>query len=160
MGAAPFSHPRVSRLGTRLLGACIVAALAAGCGGGGGTCAAVRHGAAAPTSPGTASVTFTMNWNSAPSRRRGAHRRYVPATARSVSVTVNGGLPQYLNAPASTITIDAPIGTDTFVFQTYDEQNGQGNVLSRATVTKAIVSARATPFRRCSTASWRARRSR
>ena len=65
--------------------------------------------------------------------------RYVPATARSVSVTVNGGTPQYLNAPASTIVIDAPVGTDTFVFQTYDDQNGQGNVLSRASVTQTIV---------------------
>ena len=31
------------------------------------------------------------------------------------------------------------VGTDTFVFATYDEQNGQGNVLSRASVTQNIV---------------------
>ena len=86
-----------------------------------------------------AKVTFTMNWTSG---RRAVIRnpRYVPATARSVSVSVNGGTPQYLNAPAGTITIDAPISTDTFVFQTYDDQNGQGNVLSRASVTEPIVS--------------------
>jgi virginiamycin B lyase len=65
--------------------------------------------------------------------------RYVPATARSVSVTVNNGTPQYLNAPASTIVIDAPVGTDTFAFATYDDQNGQGNVLSRASVTQNVV---------------------
>ncbi|HEY0615028.1 MAG TPA: hypothetical protein VGC96_10325 [Candidatus Elarobacter sp.] len=85
-----------------------------------------------------ASVRFTMVWNAAPQSVKRSPQ-YVPATARSVSVSVNGGTAEYLNAPASTITIDAPVGTDTFLFQTYDAQNGQGNVLSRALVTKAIV---------------------
>jgi streptogramin lyase len=94
-------------------------------------------GAQAP-SKGTASVTFTMHWGSG-SASVLRNPRYVPPTARSVSVAVNGGTPQYLNAPASTIVINAPVGTDTFVFQTYDVQNGQGNVLSRASVTQTIV---------------------
>jgi streptogramin lyase len=64
---------------------------------------------------------------------------FVPATARSVSVSVNGGTAQFLNAPGTTIVIDAAPGTDTFAFATFDEQNGQGNVLSRASVTKTIV---------------------
>ena len=65
--------------------------------------------------------------------------RYVPATARSIGVSVNGGTSQFLNAPASTMVIDAPVGTDTFAITAFDDQNGQGNVLSRASVTKQIV---------------------
>ncbi len=114
----------------------VVAGMLSACGGGGGMSSAV------PSAPGTlasqmAQVTFTMHWNDVtPSS---IQPKYVPVTARSVSVSVNGGTPQYVNSPATSIVIDAPVGSDTFVFQTYDEQNGQGNVLSRATVTKAIV---------------------
>jgi virginiamycin B lyase len=118
------------------MGAAFIAVLAAGCSGGGGTSATPP--AVQPPSKATASVTFTMHWGtgSASAQR---NPRYVPPTAKSVSVSVNGGTPQYLNAPATTLVIDAPVGTDTFVFQTYDEQNGQGNVLSRASVTQTIV---------------------
>jgi streptogramin lyase len=140
MGVLPWIRPRTSRLGARLAGAALIAFLAAGCSGGGGSTATPSGAVIPPSSPkGTASVTFTMGWNSS---TQSAQRspKYVPATARSVSVTVNGGQPQYLNAPASTLVIDAPVGTDTFTFATYDEQNGQGNVLSRASVTKTIVS--------------------
>ena len=99
---------------------------------------------APPSGPQAASakVTFTMHWASA-TQSAVRNPRYVPATARSISVTVNGGIPQYLNAPASTLVIDAPVRTDAFVFMTYDEQNGQGNVLSRASVTQQIVLAAA-----------------
>jgi virginiamycin B lyase len=123
------------------MGAVFIAVLAAGCSGGGGAKSVTPLTASQPNK-GTASVTFTMNWGTGASAVR-RNPRYVPATARSVSVTVvtpNGnGAPQYLNAPASTLVIDAPVGTDTFVFQTYDDQNGQGNVLSRASVTQTIV---------------------
>lgn len=83
-----------------------------------------------------------MHWgtsSSASSTSRPITPKYVPATALSVSVAVNGGTAQYLNSPATTLTINAPVGTDTFTFQTFDETNGQGNVLSQATVTQAIV---------------------
>ena len=86
----------------------------------------------------TARVTFTMHWTSASSAARRTPK-YVPVTAQSVSVSVNGGLLQYLNSPSTTLTIDAPVGTDQFAFATYDDAAGQGNVLSRAAVTKAIV---------------------
>ncbi|HEY6236381.1 MAG TPA: hypothetical protein VIW69_14880 [Candidatus Elarobacter sp.] len=120
------------------MGAVFIAVLAAGCsGGGGGTSATPPVGGVQPNK-GTASVTFTMHWGTGTSSAKRSPR-YVPATARSVSVSVNGGTPQYLNAPATTIVIDAPVGTDTFVFQTYDDQNGQGNVLSRASVTQTVV---------------------
>ncbi len=137
MGALPFDRPRASRLGQRLIGAAFIAVLAAGCSGGGGGTSATPP-IAAQQNKGTASVTFTMHWGTGTSTIA-RNPRYAPLTARSVSVSVNGGTPQYLNAPATTIVIDAPVGTDTFVFQTYDEQNGQGNVLSRASVTQTIV---------------------
>jgi virginiamycin B lyase len=118
------------------MAAVFIAVLAAGCSGGGGGKSVTPPTASQPK--GMASVTFTMHWGTGTASVQ-RNPRYVPATARSVSVTVNGGTPQYLNAPASTIVIDAPVGTDTFAFATYDDQNGQGNVLSRASVTQNIV---------------------
>jgi virginiamycin B lyase len=138
MGVPSSSFHRASRIGLRLVGAGMIAALAAACSGGGGTSVAPSTAVLAPSKPQMASVTFTMKWTGG-TQSVVRNPRYVPATARSVSVNVNGGTPQYLNAPASTIVIDAPVGTDTFNFATYDDQNGQGNVLSRASVTKAIV---------------------
>src|ERR1700688_88854 len=82
-------------------------------------------------------VIFTYNWNGTLSTARTP--KYVPATARSIGVSVNGGTSQFLNAPASTMVIDAPVGTDTFTITAFDAQNGQGSVLSRASVTKQIV---------------------
>jgi virginiamycin B lyase len=139
MGVVTMILARPAPLGRRLVAAVAIAVLAAGCSGGGGSSPATPGVPQQQPSKGTASVTFTMKWNDTTTQTARRSPRYVPATARSVSVTVNGGTPQYLNAPASTIVIDAPVGTDTFAFATYDDQNGQGNVLSRASVTKAIV---------------------
>jgi virginiamycin B lyase len=131
-------------LAGRAIAAVTAALLIAGCSGGGGSALTPAARTGAPSGPQAASakVTFTMHWASA-AQSAARNPRYVPATARSISVTVNGGTPQYLNAPASTLVIDAPVGTDTFAFTTYDEQNGQGNVLSRASVTQQIVLAAA-----------------
>lgn len=120
------------------IGAAVLAGLLAACGGSGGGAAIAPLPTNGANTGQTAKVTFTMNWGSS-TQSAARMPKYVPATARSVSVAVNGGTPQYLNAPASTIVIDAPVGTDTFAFATYDAQNGQGNVLSRASVTKTIV---------------------
>ena len=84
-----------------------------------------------------AKVTFTVHWP-AP-KTLSITPKYLPATARSVSVAVTGGTAQFVNAPATTIVIDAPVGVDTFAFASYDAQNGQGNVLSRASITQNIV---------------------
>jgi streptogramin lyase len=141
MGVWPYRSLRNSRLGVRLAGAAFIAVLAAGCSGGGGSTPALTPNP--PSNPnktsGMASVTFTMKWSSSTGSSSTIRTpKFVPATARSVSVSVNGGTPQFLNSPASTLTIDAPVGTDTFAFATFDAQNGQGNVLSRASVTQAI----------------------
>ena len=141
MGVLPYSRLRISRVVARLFGAALVAVLAAGCGGGGASAPSVTpaNPGSPPKTPASVSVTFTMHWPGTTTSSAQRSPKYVPFTARSVSVTVNGGTPQYLNSPATTLTIDAPVGTDTFTFATYDAQNGQGNVLSRASVTQAIV---------------------
>jgi streptogramin lyase len=136
MGALPSHRSRPVCCGVRLAVAALAVALSACGGGGGGT--VVPPASGGPTTQGMGRVTFTMNWTSG-TQSVVRMPKYVPATARSVSVTVNGGTPQYLNSPTSTLVIDAPVGTDTFAFATYDAQNGQGNVLGRALVTKAIV---------------------
>jgi streptogramin lyase len=142
MRVGPYKSRRVSRWAPGLAAAALIGLLATGCSGGGSSSGAapVPGAPSAPKSPsGTAQVTFTMHW---PAGSTSAVRRapaYVPATARSVSISVNGGTPQYLNSPSSTLVIVAPLGSDTFTFQTYDEQNGQGNVLSRASVTQTIL---------------------
>ena len=126
-------------LAVRLLGAGLASGLLAACSGG---------GTVAPAAPqtrpqATARVTFTMNWNDPSGQSLRRTPKYVPASARSVGVAVNGGTAQVLNNPATTLAIDAPVGNDTFGFVLYDAANGSGNVLSRATVTQAIVLATA-----------------
>jgi streptogramin lyase len=123
-------------LGRRAGTALALALIVSGCGGGAGKAVPA---ASSPRAPSSAHVTFTMVWNAAAPSSVARSPRYVPATARSVSVSVNSGTMFYLNSPATSLAIDAPVGTDTFVFQTYDEQNGQGNVLSHAAVSKTIV---------------------
>jgi len=118
----------------------------AACSGGGGTSPTpmmpgnATGGGSAPTGAGRTSITFTMHWTSpAPASAFKKRPAYVPATARSVSVSVNGGTPQVLNSPATTLTIAANPGVDTFAFEVFDEQNGEGNVLSQAQITQTMV---------------------
>ena len=142
MGVKPYRILAIPRWASRVAGAALIGLLAAGCSGGGSSSGVMPqpNAPSAPKSPsGTAHVTFTMHWPSGTTSASVRAPKYVPATARSVSISVNGGTPQYLNSPTSTLVIDAPLGSDTFTFQTYDEQNGQGNVLSRASVTKTIL---------------------
>jgi streptogramin lyase len=125
----------------RLAALALVGALSACSGGSGGGALPVSTGIGGPSTPQSLPVTFTMNWSTGVVTAASTRKpQYVPATARSISVSVNGGTLQYLNAPLTTMVIDAPVGTDTFSFVTYDAQNGSGAVLSRASVTKAIVS--------------------
>jgi virginiamycin B lyase len=85
---------------------------------------------------GHAQVTFKIHWKH---RRQGRRPHYIPATARSISISINGGVPQYANSPLSALVVSAPGGTDTFAIATYDEQNGQGNILSIAFVSQNII---------------------
>ena len=93
--------------------------LAACGGGGGGTGAAVPSGpakAAAQTVP----VTFTIT---IPKKTSGAtrHQQYISASTASASVSVNAGAP--VSAACSTtctLTVNAPVGLDTFSASLYD----------------------------------------
>jgi virginiamycin B lyase len=64
---------------------------------------------------------------------------YLPATARSISISLNGGVPQYLNAPSTLLYLDAPPGADTFAIAAYDEHDGHGNVVAAGNVTQNVV---------------------
>jgi streptogramin lyase len=81
-------------------------------------------------------VALHIHWK-AKHRVKRAH--YLPATARSISFTVNGSRTQYANFPVSTIYIDAPVGNDSFFIAAWDEKNGLGNILAAANVSKQIV---------------------
>ncbi len=84
-------------------------------------------------------VTFRIKWPAPSSNAtRGKRPRYLPSTARSASIALYGGTPEYLNSPTSTLSFSAPAGLDTFLVQVYDEQNGKGNVLSSANITQKI----------------------
>jgi virginiamycin B lyase len=85
---------------------------------------------------GGAKVTFKVHWKH---RRQARRPHYIPATARSISISINDGVPQYANSPTSALVVSAPGGTDTFQIATYDEQNGQGNILSTALVSQNII---------------------
>jgi virginiamycin B lyase len=134
---SPTELVRWPRAFARPVGAALILAFAAGCAGGGTSVPGTPPQAKSPA--GLVPVTFTMHWNSASSSSTVRAPKYVPATALSVSVAVNGGEPQNLNNPATTLVINAPAGTDTFAIATYNSQNGQGTVLSSATVTQVIV---------------------
>ena len=56
-----------------------------------------------------------------------------------MSVTVNGGTPVVVNCAATcSVTLQAPLGSDTFAAQLFDAQNASGNMLSQGTTTATI----------------------
>jgi hypothetical protein len=123
---------------------CIAFAVAlSSCGGGGGTSSPAPGAGALPDN--TASVTWNMQWaantTAAPSKSKPL---YLAPTARSASIAtittdgVGSSELQFMNAPSTTLRFSAPTGLDTFRIETYDEDNGQGNVLSIADVTRTI----------------------
>jgi virginiamycin B lyase len=134
---SPSELARWPRTLARPLGAALVLVLAAGCAGAGTSVPSTSQ------PKGTAAmqqVTFTMHWNSASSSSSTARSpKYVPATALSVGVMVNFGVPQYLNFPQTSLVIAAPAGYDTFTIATYNAQNGQGLLLSTANISQNIV---------------------
>jgi virginiamycin B lyase len=128
---------RSSRSGLGLAGALLAAVFVAGCGGSGGTVPSAPSGNTAQQQQ-MASVTFTMRWNTSGTSATKRAPQYIGA-ASSIGVTINGAVPQYLNAPVTSMSLNAPVGTDTFTFISYDQANGSGNVLGVATVTKQII---------------------
>jgi hypothetical protein len=153
---------------TLALGAVTLAAIAAGCGGGGSsgslplTSPTVLPGSGSTTAPNStqqyADVTFTIAWpttsaSGGSNRRRntGRHPDYISPSTQSITISVNGGTPLVVpnpnigggttatSAPTTTATVLAPIGSDTFSVSDYDTTTGTGNLLAQNAITYTVV---------------------
>ena len=93
-----------------------VLAIVTGCGGSGSGAtppAAPAHG----TTTQTVVVHFTLTVPAATANAKTRRPSYLPATAKSVAVAVNGGTPQttaLTSGSTQTIAVTAPLGTDAF----------------------------------------------
>ncbi|HEX3464406.1 MAG TPA: hypothetical protein VHS78_10205 [Candidatus Elarobacter sp.] len=128
----------------------------ASCGGGGGgsvpsspvpTPSPTPSPVPTATPPGTA--TFTLTSDSTSSITGSMRRpRYVSPKTKSIAIVVNGaGTATVLNlndtshcdtSGKCSISLQAPAGNDTFLVSAYDQLNGGGYLLSRATVQATI----------------------
>ena len=104
----------------RIATAAALVCLASCGGGGGGTGAAIPGGSSAKAAPQTVAVTFSIT---IPKKTSSAsrHQQYISASTASASVSVNSGSP--VSAACSTtctLTINAPVGPDTFSVSLYD----------------------------------------
>ena len=132
----------------RTLGTLVAAALIAGCGGGLSTPPTAAVGTAPSRAITTAKITIVVPAQQTAARAR--HPAYVSSSTQSMTIAVNGGTPLAVNlTPSSpgcvagpttcTVSVDAPVGTDTFAVKLYDAAGGTGNALSSATVQQTIV---------------------
>ncbi|HTU70225.1 MAG TPA: hypothetical protein VMF11_07865 [Candidatus Baltobacteraceae bacterium] len=123
-----------------------IAALLAGCGGGGSTPGVVTRplaqatGQPSPKAPQDVSVSFTIVVPTA----SGAHARrvpdYVSASTKSATIAVGSATPTTVNCTATCSgTVSAPVGSDMFTVNLYDATNGTGELLSTGTLTQTIV---------------------
>lgn len=131
---------------TRVGAVALVAALAA-CSGGGTSGIVPSSGKHTQS----AAIAFTMHWPSAQSvaaaRRAGPVRRpsFISPQTQSVVVEVNNdsSLTTTANKPAqgnvSTVSVNAPVGSDSITITTWDQANGSGNLLGQITVTQTVV---------------------
>jgi hypothetical protein len=147
---------------TIALGALGLAALVAGCGGGGSSGSGpVPAPTMAPTSgsgPSAgkqyASVLFTIQWptasaSSAADRRHGTGRRpdYISPSTQSITIAVDGGTPLVVpnpnvgggSTPSTSVTVQAPVGADTFAVGDYDTTAGTGNLLAQNAISYTVV---------------------
>jgi hypothetical protein len=127
----------------------------AGCGGGGSSVPGAQP--ASPTSSTLQSVTVSIAIPSAAAASSVLRQpKYVSVNTQSASISVNGGTPVVTNLAAGSpncttssgartcsITLSAPVGTDTFAEVTYASANGTGTALSQNTTTATIVAGKA-----------------
>lgn len=157
-GSVNFRVPPSSRRGLLLAPPLAFAIALTACGGGGGGGGSVPSGpvptptptpttAPTPTPAGTA--TFTLTQDSTSSITGSLRKpRYVSPNTKSITIVVNGaGTATILNlndashcdaSHKCSIALQAPAGNDTFLVSAYDQLNGGGNLLSRATVQATI----------------------
>ncbi len=138
--------------------AAVVSLTACGGGGGGGSASvpaphASAAASAAPSGP-TAQVVFRIGSGSKSTTSTARTPNFVSPSTQSATVSLQGQTPPLatinvtLGAPnctgdgtggvVCTASVAAPSGTDTFVINTYDAQNGTGNLLSTGTVVATI----------------------
>jgi hypothetical protein len=139
-----------------------LAALVAGCGGGGSSVvgAPLTSPTVVPTSgSGTtsgkqyASVLFTIQWPTvaASSSTTTRRRQYLSPSTESITIAVNGGTPLVVanpnvaggttatSTPSTSVTVQAPVGADTFSVGDYDTTAGTGNLLAQNAISYTVV---------------------
>jgi streptogramin lyase len=129
---------------SRLAGASLIAAMLAGCGGGtGGTLTPPPRSVTNAASSVTLNIVVPSAASTSSARRA---PRYVSAATKSATVTITpaggaAGAPTVVNCALNTCsgTITAPVGSDTFDVQLYDQTGGTGNVLSRGSTVQTVV---------------------
>jgi streptogramin lyase len=149
----------MQRLRSSALGAAALAILLAGCGGGGASAPvpgpAITPPAKGPT--GSADARFVFSIPAPSAKPSGAKRgpRYISSATRSIVVSVTpaaGGSAVSATidvgssacaagsggAQTCTLTVAAPVGSDTFVVTLYDAAGGSGNVLSTGSMTQSV----------------------
>jgi hypothetical protein len=141
--------------------ACILCVLLSGCGGGGSSLPSIQSKSAPAVTPASTpqSVTVALRIPAVTSAASAATRRpqYVSVNTQSATIAVNGGTPVAANLAVGspnctaatgggrtcTISISAPIGTDTFAENLYASTNGTGAVLSQNTTSATITAGQA-----------------
>jgi len=141
-------------------GLAIATAALAACAGGDGSSPTPTHAATAqPGNTGgsgaatTAVVKIAVTWpqgSAAAASRR--HRAYVSNSTASITVSVNGGAPIFVNNPnlspgtgnagtqsTSILDVNAPVGGDTFSVGDYDAAGGAGNLLAQNSIPFTVV---------------------
>lgn len=122
---------------TRLTLAVGIAGLAS-CGGGGGGGGSAIPSNGTPKTPTAQTVAVTFNIVIPPPASTSSSRRtkYISASTASATITINAGAPTTVACTTTcTVTVDAPIGLDTFAVSLKDASS---NLLSQGSVTHAI----------------------
>jgi hypothetical protein len=115
-------------------------ALACGCGGARDVTAIPAHPNAVQTgasSPQVVSVAFHIEIPRAVQSARRA--QYVSSSTQSATIGVDDASATVNCTTSCEGSVDAPVGTDTFVVKLFDTQNGAGHLLSTGTTTQTIV---------------------
>jgi hypothetical protein len=113
----------------------LIAAIAAGCAGGGGSSPAPVQ----VTAPQSVLVQFSINVPGLSSKAR--QPAYISASTKSATISVTPGSASTIVNCTSVCSgqILAPIGSDTFTVKLFDATNGTGNLLATGTLTQTIV---------------------
>jgi hypothetical protein len=146
---------------TIALGALGLAAVVAGCGGGGSSSTLPQtsptvvptSGSAPSSGKQYANVLFTIEWPTvAAASASSRHRQYLSPSTESITISVNGGTPLVVpnpnvgggttatSAPSTNVTVVAPVGSDTFAVDDYDTTTGTGgNLLAQNAIPYTVV---------------------